>query len=79
MQMTAEEQYALLKEDSLKKRAEMIERTIYESLESAKLFSEGQEKRGRTIRRFTVNRRSKSRSHICKTSWTSFTPKMFQI
>lgn len=45
MQMTAEEQYALLKEDSLKKRAEMIERTIYESLESARLFSEGHEKR----------------------------------
>lgn len=45
IQMTAEEQYALLKEDSLKKRAEMIERTIYESLESARLFGEGKEKR----------------------------------
>ena len=45
MQMTAEEQYAFLKEDSLKKRAEMIEHTIYESLESARLFGEGQEKR----------------------------------
>lgn len=45
MQLTAEEQYALLREDSLRKRAEMIERIICESLESAKLFGEGQEKR----------------------------------
>ena len=44
MQMTAEAQYSLLKEDSLKKRAEMIENMIGESLESAKLFTEGQEK-----------------------------------
>ncbi|MBP0976730.1 MAG: AAA family ATPase, partial [Oscillospiraceae bacterium] len=44
MQMTAESQYSLLKEDSLKKRAEMIENMIGESLESAKLFTEGQEK-----------------------------------
>ncbi|MBP3736952.1 MAG: hypothetical protein J6I56_08025 [Lachnospiraceae bacterium] len=44
MQMTAEDQYALLREDSLKKRAEMIEKTIYESLESARLYGEGQEK-----------------------------------
>lgn len=45
MQISAEEQYSLLKEDSLKKRAKMIEDMVYESLESARLFNEGQEKR----------------------------------
>ena len=45
LQLEPQEQYALLREDSLKKRAEMIERTVGESLESAKLIGEGQEKR----------------------------------
>lgn len=45
MQMSAEDQYALLQVDSLKKRADIIEQMVYESLESARLFGEGQEKR----------------------------------
>lgn len=45
MDLTAGEQYALLAEDSLKRRAQEIERIVCEFLEMAKLTGEGQEKR----------------------------------
>ena len=45
MELSSEERYALLSEDSAKARAEKIEETVYEWIEMARLSGEGNEKR----------------------------------